>query len=504
MNPVILSRIIPVEIYPQIFMLMMACATLLGGLFAPISARRVVTYALAQIGLVGAFVLTLMHQDLPVLNQFISLPQKALDGSTYYFATFYFNFLFSRMSFVMQLFILATSSLALIYSRHYLKEHRMKELEYYSLALFSVLGMMIMVSGASFLTLYLGLELMSLPLYAMVALQKDIERTSEAAMKYFVMGALASGMLLYGISLVYGVTGSIQLGEIHAVLIKMHTMPLLLVVGLVFVMAGVVFKFGAVPFHMWVPDVYEGAPTVVTAFIASAPKIAVLGMITMILIVGFPVSLIGQWQQILIAVVVLSMALGNVLAIAQTNIKRMLAYSSIAQLGYMLLGFVTATPKGYAMSLFYSVTYSLMAIGAFGLIALMNKVGVEIETLEDFRGLNTRSPWLAFLMLLLMFSMAGVPPTVGFFAKLGVLEALVSAGYIWLAVLALVLALIGAFYYLRVVKVMYFEKPLEGQRDAPKISWDAHTLLGVNGMAILILGLLPSGLIDLCRWAFGV
>lgn len=480
-------------ILPELVLLSMICVTLLAGLLVPIMKRRVVSYCLAQLSLVLTGALLVFYA---VASGYF---QKVI-----FFAGFSQQILFSPISVVMEIFIVVISSLALIYSRHYIRDHGIEALEYFLLALFSVLGMMIMVSGYSFLSLYLGLELSALPIYAMVALQKNITRTSEAAMKYFVMGALASGLFLYGVSLIYGVTGSINLSDIHAFVPASGHTRFMFMIGLVFVLCGLIFKFGAVPFHMWVPDVYEGAPTTVTAFIAGAPKVAVLGMTYTILVLGIPPSMQPQWQQILIVVVVLSMALGNILAIAQTNIKRMLAYSSIAQLGYMLLGFVADSNQGYSMSLFYAGVYGLMVIGAFAMIALLNKVGYEVETLDHFRGLNARSPWLAFLMLLLMFSMAGVPPTVGFFAKVGVLEALVDAHMVWLAVLALVFALIGAFYYLRIVKLMYFDKPDLTQFALPKISWDAQVVLGVNCIAILVFGMMPSGLIEVCCWAFKV
>lgn len=468
-------------------MLLMACAVLIVGLYCPQTKKGAVTYVLTQLSLVVVFVLTLVLR--PLGHDVI-----ALHG----------NFVSTQFVVVMQLFIYATSFFAFAYSRHFIRDRSMAETEYYSLGLFAVLGMMVMTSGASLLTLYLGLELLSLPLYAMVALQKDKSATAEAAMKYFVMGALASGMLLYGMSLVYGVTGSIHLVDIHAWVAGASQIPMLLVFGLVFMLAGLVFKFGAVPFHMWVPDVYDGAPTPVTGFLASAPKIAVFGMSLNILVGAFPKTMIIDWQQILVAVVFLSMALGNILAIAQTNIKRMLAYSSIAQLGYMLLGFVTGVSRGYEMSLFYALTYGLMAVAAFALIAILSKKGFEAENIEDFRGLNARSPWLAFLMLVTMFSMAGVPPTVGFIAKVGVLEALVNNGFVWLAVAALLFAIIGGYYYLRVVKVMYFEEPTENQEPLAVIPVDTNIILSINVIALLVLGMAPSYLIDLCRKSFSM
>ena len=335
--------------------------------------------------------------------------------------------------------------------------------EYFLLGLFAVLGMMVMASAYSFLTNYLGLELLSLSLYAMVAMQKDSLAATEAAMKYFVMGALASGILLYGISMVYGATGSIFILQIANTMPNMHAEQNSLVLfGMIFILVGLLFKFGAVPFHMWVPDVYQGAPTSMTLFIASAPKIAAFGIMMRILVEALP-SMQVQWEQVLIVVAILSMFAGNLLAIAQTNIKRMLAYSSIAHIGYMLLGIIAGpnSAEGYSAAMFYIATYVIVAAGAFAIIALLSRSGVEFDQLEDYRGLNTRNPWLAFMLLLMVFSMAGIPPTVGFFAKLGLLEALVEAHLVWLAAIALLFAIIGAYYYLRIVMLMYFEEPAD-------------------------------------------
>jgi NADH-quinone oxidoreductase subunit N len=321
-------------------------------------------------------------------------------------------------------------------------------------------------------------------------------------MKYFVLGSLASGILLYGISMLYGVTGYVQLDSIaHVLNTHNNIVP---VMALIFVIGGLIFKFGAVPFHMWVPDVYQGAATPTTLFIASAPKVATFAITMRILVQSMP-TLQGDWEQMLIVISILSMFFGNVLAIAQTNLKRMLAYSSIAHIGYSLLG-VLAGPnstQGYSAAMFYISTYVLVAAGAFAIIALMSRDGIELDKLEDYRGLNARNPWLAFMMLLLLFSMAGVPPTVGFFAKLGLLEALIQANLVWLAVLALVFALIGAYYYLRVVMLMYFEEPAKGADRRIIVSRGMMATITVNGGAALLLGLLPSFLIDLCRITVG-
>ena len=392
---------------------------------------------------------------------------------------------------------------AFAYAREYIEARKIPVSEYYLLGLFSILGMSIMVSAYSFLSIYLGLELLSLPLYAMVAMNRESSLSTEAAMKYFVLGALASGMLLYGISLLYGVTGSIQLNTVADVL-NAHQ-NLVAVAAMIFVMGGLIFKFGAVPFHMWVPDVYQGAATPTTLFIASAPKVAAFAITLRILAQSMP-SLEVYWVQILIVISVMSMLFGNLLAIAQTNIKRMLAYSSIAHIGYTLLGIVAGpnSTLGYSSAMFYIATYVLVAAGAFAIITIMSRDGIELDNLEDYRGLNARNPWLAFMMMLLLFSMAGVPPMVGFFAKLGLLEALVQAHLVWLAVFALLFALIGVYYYLRVVMLMYFEEPVEAVANTPIIvSSDMMAAISLNGVAALLLGLLPSFFIDICRLSVG-
>jgi NADH-quinone oxidoreductase subunit N len=470
---------------PEIFVLSMVGVILLVDVFLK-ERHRIATYILVQATLVIAFLVTLLQY-----RDYVS-PTITFSG----------NYVLDKLAILTKLFIFVVSFFAFIYARDYIKERKIASGEYYILGLFAVLGMQVMASAYSFLTIYLGLELSTLPLYAMVAMQKNSRSATEAAMKYFVMGALASGLLLYGISLVYGATGAIDIQSIGALLTNATQNQLLvLVLALVFILAGVLFKFGAVPFHMWVPDVYQGAPTSVTLFITSAPKIAAFAITMRILVEALP-SLTVQWQNVLIVVAVMSMFLGNVLAIAQTNIKRMLAYSSIAHIGYTLLGVLAgpASSLGYSAAMFYITTYVIVAAGAFAIIAMLSTQDIELDQLDDYRGLNTRSPWLAFIMLLLMFSMAGVPPTVGFFAKLGLLEALVAAHHTWLAVLALVFAIIGAYYYLRVVMLMYFEEPKSTWVGAKiSISPSVRIAISVNGIAALALGLFPSGLIDMCR-----
>ena len=388
---------------------------------------------------------------------------------------------------------------AFVYARGYQTSKGSLRGEFYVLGLFAVLGMMVMISAHSLLTIYLGLELLSLSLYAMVAFDRNSSVASEAAMKYFVLGALASGMLLYGMSMLYGATGSLDLAEISTSIAAMEESSMILIFALCFIVVGVAFKFGAVPFHMWVPDVYHGAPTAVTLFIGSAPKIAAFAM-AMRLLVESMGSLMIDWQGMLVILAVLSLALGNVVAIAQTNLKRMLAYSTISHVGFLLLGILSGTQEGYSASMFYAITYALMAIGAFGMIILLSRKGYEADKLDDFKGLNERSPWFAFMMLILMFSMAGVPPTVGFYAKLSVLQAVIHVDMLWLALVAVAFSVIGAFYYIRMVKLMYFDSP---ESDEPLVvNTDLQIAMSVNGVAVLLLGLFPGGLLALCLNVF--
>jgi NADH-quinone oxidoreductase subunit N len=385
----------------------------------------------------------------------------------------------------------------LAYSRPYVATRGLLRGEFFTLTLFATLGMMIMISANSLLLLYLGLELMSLALYSMVALQRDSAVATEAAMKYFVLGALASGMLLYGMSMLYGAAGTLDITRLAAVVAERDTRDVVLVFALVFVVAGIGFKLGAVPFHMWVPDVYHGAPTSMTLLIGSAPKLAAFAFIMRLLAQGLGAEQLSQeWQQMLILLAVLSLAIGNITAIAQTNLKRMLAYSTIGHMGFLLLGVLAGDLVGYSAAMFYVVVYVLMNLGSFGMIMLLARSGFEADNLEDFRGLNQRSPWYAFMMLLLMFSMAGVPPTVGFYAKLAVLQAVVNAGYVWLAVVAVLFSLIGAFYYLRLVKLMYFDAPVDTAPIEPR--FDVRLLMSLNGLAMLVFGILPEPLMGLC------
>jgi NADH-quinone oxidoreductase subunit N len=471
---------------PEIFVLIMGCVVLLADLF--IEKRRPGT----------TFVLTLL--TLLIAAGLTAWLYYSVYGADRVF-TFNQMFVLDPLASVAKLFIYGTSFFAFLYARVYNQQREILSGDYYILGLFAVLGMMVTVSSYTLLTLFLGLELLSLPIYAMVALWRRSESASEAAMKYFVMGALASGMLLYGMSMIYGATGSLDIGQIALVISMMSSIEhnLILVFGLVFIVAGLAFKFGAAPFHLWVPDVYQGAPTSTVLFIGSAPKIAILVLTVRLLIEAMP-GLQEQTQQLLIVLAVLSMGLGNIVAIVQNNLKRMLAYSAIAHMGYMLLGLLAATPQGYGAALYYMITYTLMSLAAFGGIILVSRAGIEADRFEDLKGLNARSPWLAFMLLLVMFSMAGIPPFVGFFAKWAVLEALVKVDMVWLVVVALIFSVIGAYYYLRVVKMMYFDAP---EDTTPIVNgWDLRTAITLNGALILGLGIIPGGLLDVCRRVF--
>ena len=398
-----------------------------------------------------------------------------------------------------------------VYSRDYLMARGLERGEYYLLVLFATLGMQVMISANHFLTLYLGLELLSLAIYALVALDRESARATEAAMKYFVLGALASGLLLYGMSMIYGATGTLEISAIARKLSDPATNMDVLRFGLVFLVAGLAFKIGVVPFHMWIPDVYHGAPTAITLLIGSAPKLAGFAMAIRLLVDGLP-TLAVEWQQMLMLLAILSIALGNVVAIAQTNVKRMLAYSTISHMGFMLLGLVSGVIElrasgdihlsyAFGSAMFYTIAYVLMSAAAFGTLLVLTRAGVEAETLDDLKGLNRRSPWFAAVLMMVMFSMAGIPFFIGFFAKLAVLQAVVAAGYIYTAVFAVLLSLVGAFFYLRVVKLMYFDEPLD---NSPLVaSTEMRALLSVNALAIALIGLMPQSLLALCASALG-
>jgi NADH-quinone oxidoreductase subunit N len=413
-----------------------------------------------------------------------------------------FNGMFVRdgVAEILKVFSLLTTALVFVYAKPYLIDRKLFIGEFYTLTIFAVIGIMLLVSAANLLMVYLGLELLTLSSYALVALNRDSSLSSEAAIKYFVLGALASGMLLYGMSMVYGATGTLSLAQLHTAAV--HTsMPQLLIFGLIFMIVGIGFKFGAAPFHMWIPDVYQGSPTAVTIFIGSAPKLAAFGMAYRLLASGLG-DLSQHWQLMLAVLAVLSLAIGNLVAIVQSNLKRLLAYSTISHMGYLLLGLVNAGPEGYAAALFYAISYALMSTAAFGVILALARAGFECEEIDDLKGLNQRSPWAAFLMMLVMFSLAGVPPLFGFFAKLLVLQAAIHAGMMWLALVGAVFAIIGLYYYLRVVKVMYFDKPVDGTEIRLQSDVSVRLVLSLNVLALLVLGIGWGPLFGWCQRVF--
>lgn len=468
-------------VLPEIVLAAMACLILLVDPFLP---RRgpTVSFVLSILTLIALFVITLVQMD---------------DSVRLSFGDMVVN---DPMADAMKLVVYVLVGAVFVISRSYLRQRGIDKGEYYMLGLFGVLGMMITISSNHLLLLYLGLELLSLSMYAMTAFKRDDGRASEAAMKYFVLGALASGILLYGMSLLYGVTGDLTLTAI-AGSVAGGEESLALKAAVVLIVVGAVFKMGLAPFHMWLPDVYEGAPTAVTLYLAAAPKIAALALLLRLLVDGVG-PLFADWQPMLIVVAMLSMAIGNVVAIAQTSFKRMLTYSTIGHVGFILLGVLAGTNEGYAAALFYTIAYAVMTIGGFGIILLLARQGFEAESLDDLKGLNDRSPVMAFVFLLLMFSMAGIPFTIGFWAKLAVLQSVVGIGLWWLATFAVVTAVIGAFYYLRAVKMAYFDAP----EDTSPIQADANVrgVLLLSGASMLIFGLYPTGLTALSAGAFGL
>ncbi|PKL63695.1 MAG: NADH-quinone oxidoreductase subunit NuoN [Methanomicrobiales archaeon HGW-Methanomicrobiales-3] len=473
---------------PELFLAAMALAILLVDLFVKDN-RRTVTYVLSQLALIGC----------------AAIQFSTSTGEIVY--TFSNMFVDDLMSDLLKLFLYLTVVIVLFYSRGYIIDREaMNKGEYYVLTLFATLGMMVMISANHFLTLYMGLELLSLSLYAMVAMNRDSLLSTEAAMKYFVLGALASGLLLYGMSMIYGATGTLEITGVAERLYGGGANKNLMVFGLVFLVAGLAFKLGVVPFHMWIPDVYHGAPTSVTLLISTAPKLAAFAIVMRLLVNGL-ITMAADWQVMLIILSVLSMAIGNLAAIAQTNLKRMLAYSAISHMGFMLLGITTGVVSGdaryalnaYSSAMFYVIAYVLMSLGSFGMILLMARSGFEADKIDDFKGLNKRSPWFAAIMMMFMFSMAGIPFFIGFFAKFSVLQAVVAAGYMWLAVVAVLFSLIGAFYYLRVVKLMYFDAPTD---DSPITAGaDMRILISANGLAVALLGIFPQFIMSLCAYA---
>ena len=468
--------------YPELALLLLASLLLVADTMVREESRRI-TCMLAQAALVVTAALVILGAPAET--------SIAFSG----------HFVSDPMSVVLKVVIMLVTVVAFSYALDYFHEHQFSRGEFYILGLFAVLGMMVLISAHSLLTVYLGLELLSLSLYAMVALNRDSPTASEAAMKYFVLGALASGMLLYGMSMLYGVTGTLDLAEMARVVADLGGNQLVLVFGLVFVIVGTAFKLGLVPFHMWVPDVYEGSPTAVTLFIASAPKIAAFAMAMRLLVDGLW-PMLPAWEGMLIVLSILSMAAGNVIAISQTNIKRMLAYSAIAHVGFLVLGILSGTGTGYAGSMFYAIVYAFMSLGSFGMVMLLSRRQWEHDRLEDFKGLARRSPWFALMMLILMFSMAGVPPFAGFWAKWFVIKEVIAVEHTWLAVLAVVFSVVGGYYYLRIIKLMYFDEPVVSA--APRGTPFVRVLLSANALALFAVGLLPGALMALCIRAVGM
>lgn len=467
--------------YPEIALLSAICIVLVADLFIG-GQRRTATWALALLGLVAtAFVIW----------------QGGL-GTTV--VTFSGSYIADPMGTLLKLFAVLSLGLVFFYSRDYLQEQGIERGEFYVLALFSLLGIMVMVSAASLLTMYMGLEILSLSLYALVAIDRDSAVSAESAMKYFVLGAIASGILLYGISLVYGTLGSVQFADLAAELRRTDGTDIAFWFGLSFLVAGIAFKFGAVPFHMWVPDVYHGARTPVTLLIGSAPKLASFALAIRVLVDGLG-DLHDAWQSMLIVLAVASIVVGNLVALAQTNLKRMLAYSTIAHVGFILMGILAGTSDGYRAALFYTLTYVIMSAGSFAMIVLLSRAGYEADEIDDFRGLNRRSPWFAAMMACFMFGLAGIPPWVGFWGKLNVISAVLNAGpeslYLVLAIIMVVFSVIGAFYYLRVLKAVYFDTPTAG--EPIRRSADFRFVLSVNALAVLVLGCFPGLLLKLCN-----
>ena len=463
---------------PEIVLLTMICLVLVTDLFIK-DDEKDITFWLSILTL--AFTLWSIFSTYPETREVI------FDGS----------YVSDSLSHLLKLFAVLIVAVVFFYSRDYLKHNNLMSGEYYLLGMFGLFGMMVMMSAYSMLTMYLGLETLSLSLYVLVAIDRDSTESAEAAMKYFVLGAIASGILLFGISWVYGVTSTLQFNEISFAIQQnpgINGVPLWF--GLVFIIVGLAFKFGAVPFHMWLPDVYQGARSSVTLYIASAPKLAALALILRVLSDSFG-DLHEIWQTMILIIAVLSLVIGNIVAIAQNNIKRMLGYSAIAHVGFILAAIFTGTQHGYSAALFYTITYVIMALGAFGMLLLLSREGLDIEVISDFKGLNERNPWFALVMLFFMFGMIGVPPWVGFFAKLAVINSVLEIGYFSIAVLMVLMSVVGAFYYLRIIWYMYFEKAID--KSLLQVSLDMKVLLSFNGMAVLVLGIFPSWLLQICR-----
>ncbi|MCX7512443.1 NADH-quinone oxidoreductase subunit NuoN [Frateuria sp. STR12] len=466
---------------PEFYLVAAACLLLLLDAWMKPAQRNILHWVSVLVLLVGIYLVVAGQPDAPV---------SAFGGM----------FVRDATAEILKVFMLLCTALIFIFSRPYMVDRKLFQGEFYTLMIFATIGAMLLVSAGNLVMVYLGLELLTLCSYGLVALNRDSPLSSEAAIKYFVLGALSSGMLLYGMSMVYGATGTLALAELHGAVVHAG-MSNLMVFGLIFMIVGISFKLGVAPFHMWIPDVYQGAPTSVTIFVGSTSKLAAFGMAYRLLESGMG-GMAGQWQMMLAVLAVASLAIGNLVAIVQTNLKRLLAYSTISHMGYLLLGLVNATPEGYAAAMFYAICYALMSTAAFGVILALARAGFECEEIDDFKGLNQRSPWMAFLMMLAMFSLAGVPPMFGFFAKLLVLQSAIHAGMMWLALVGVVFAIIGLYYYLRVVKVMYFDKPVEGQELRPQADGLLRATLSVNALVLLALGLYWGPLLGWCRAAF--
>jgi len=470
-------------VLPEIVIALMACFILVLDLYLPATKKKQFGYGLSLVTLMVGAALSLIYSE--------TTPVVGLNGLV----------VMDSLSAILKAGICVSTGLVLVYSRSYADVRGLWKGEFFALALFGVVGMMVMTASNHLLSLYVGLELLALCLYTMVALRIDSTAASEAAMKYFVLGALASGILLYGMSLLYGLTGTLHIDELSVSIARYEGSMLPRTMALILVLVGLLFKMGAVPFHMWVPDVYEGSPTSSTVYLATAPKLAGFAIVLRLLADGLE-SLATEWQGMLVVVAIASLALGNIIAIAQRNIKRMLAYSAIAHVGFFLLGILAGEVPGYGSAMAYILIYAVATAGAFGVILVLSREGVEADLIEDYSGLNQSHPWAAFIMLLLMFSLAGIPPTIGFYAKLSVLQAVVNAGMTWVAVAAVVLSVVGAFYYLRIVKVMYFDDPTTiqpGLQFSPKP--DARILLTINGLAVVALMPWIGGLSTLCEKA---
>ena len=466
-------------ILPEIIIAVSAMFILLTDLYIKDSSKKII-YALSQLSL---------------LLTAIVIARQSFEATQYVFNDMYVR---ETLASFLKLLSLISTSIVFIYAKSYLQKKSLSSGEYFSLTLFALLGIMLMISGNNLLIIYMGLELLSLCLYALVAINRDNLLATEAAMKYFVLGALASGLLLYGMSMIYGITGSLDLRLIADGLNQIDISPSILAFGLVFIVVGIAFKFGAVPFQMWVPDIYQGATLPMTMMISSVPKFASAALLIRLLFQGME-SVIADWQQMLLIMAILSMVIGNIAAIAQTNIKRMLAYSTISHVGFIFFGFMSGTVNGISASLFYVTCYALMTLAAFGSIIILSNKDKDFELIDDFKGLSQRNPSVAFLTMLTMLSMAGIPPTIGFYAKFSVLQAAIDVNIIWPSIIAVIMALVGMYYYLRIIKLMYFDKPTVAKKI--KVSKELLGLLIINSGSLLVLGLSPKLLMSIAALA---